>query len=543
MAEFREMTRAQEIIEAQISVNEYLNSERLHVVLMEKIRELLGADHASFVIEENDIIQYGASTDPKWEISRPSHTAIRAALVSENGYFLKHANDRPSSESQSVENIRSCVAAKVDIDRTLTGVVYCDLRSGNRSFEIEDALFLKELCKTFSVYFYIFYLIEDKRDLQEQTEVDYHHRADDYADYHRIVGRSGALNQVREGIRAAAEADYPVLIEGPTGSGKELVAQAIHYLSERGKNKKPFIIVNCAALPKEMIEDELFGHVKGAFTGATEYRPGRILKAAGGTLFLDEVGELPLEVQNKLLRAVGKEHEVQQLGRDEPIKNVNFRLISATNKNLHARMMEGEFRLDLLERLKGKRIYLPPLKERREDIALLAEHYAAPKHLTKEAIEYLQTLDYPGNVRELRNIVEVARDDSPGDPVRQQDLTKVVEERSHFEGAPALTIQDKGGSVTEIRDWNAWKRKHQKQIREFLKAKESNGNVPASGECVKTITKLREELYYFYAETSGNWSSAARRFFGLTDPAEVKTFLNYVYHLQKRGVFELQSTK
>ncbi len=208
------------------------------------------------------------------------------------------------------------------------------------------------------------------------------------------------------------------MIHGDTGTGKELVARAIHYCSSRARG--PFVPVNCASLNPELIEAELFGTKQGAFTGAV-YRKGRIQSAKGGALFLDEVGELPLNVQAKLLRAV-EYNEVQMLGSDELIENVDFRLISATNLNLHQMVKESKFRLDFLERIRVKRIYVPPLRERREDIPLLAEHYANPKQIEKEALSYLMTLDYPGNIRRLKTIITMARDQSHGTTVEKSEI-------------------------------------------------------------------------------------------------------------------------
>ena len=219
-----------------------------------------------------------------------------------------------------------------------------------------------------------------------------------------IVGSSAAIRAVLDVLLLAAPTDATVLIEGETGTGKELVAQALHKLSRRARG--PLVAVNCAALPEALLESELFGHVKGAFTGATETRQGRFRQADGGTLFLDEIGEMPAPLQAKLLRAL-QEGEIQPVGADKPLK-VDARVIAATNRELEKAVAAGKFRADLFYRLNVVPLPLPPLRERREDIAALAAHFLRGKNrrFSAEAMEALQRYDWPGNVRELQNLIE-----------------------------------------------------------------------------------------------------------------------------------------
>jgi PAS domain S-box-containing protein len=228
-----------------------------------------------------------------------------------------------------------------------------------------------------------------------------------------MVGESDAIKYVMFKVNHVAVTDSTVLITGETGTGKELVARAIHTASAR--SDRPLITVNCAALPATLIESELFGHEKGAFTGAAARKPGRFELADGGTIFLDEVGELPLESQVKLLRVI-QEGEVQRLGGTNPIK-VDVRLIAATNRNLKREIERGAFREDLWYRLNVFPITVPPLRQRREDIALLVEHFVGNyankfgKKITSispQAMQKLRDHSWPGNVRELANVIERA---------------------------------------------------------------------------------------------------------------------------------------
>jgi transcriptional regulator with GAF, ATPase, and Fis domain len=227
------------------------------------------------------------------------------------------------------------------------------------------------------------------------------------------VGKSPALREVLRQVDMVAPSDATVLILGETGTGKELIALAIHQRSRR--RDKPLVRVNCTSIPKELFESEFFGHAKGAFTGAIRDRAGRFEVAAGGTLFLDEVGEIPLELQSKLLRVL-QEKSYERVG-EEKTRRTDVRIVAATNRDLKNEVAAGRFREDLYYRLNVFPLKVAPLRERKQDIPLLATHFVElsakelgwPKpRLTRAAIETLQNYDWPGNIRELRNVIERA---------------------------------------------------------------------------------------------------------------------------------------
>ncbi|WP_047218974.1 MULTISPECIES: sigma-54-dependent transcriptional regulator [Delftia] len=231
-----------------------------------------------------------------------------------------------------------------------------------------------------------------------------------------LVSGSEAMRQVFKRIGLAADSDATVLVLGETGTGKELVARALHRNSARAE--RPFVAVNCAAIPADLMESELFGHVKGAFTGAASDRAGRFREAQGGTLFLDEVGDMPLPTQAKILRAL-QEREITPVGASRALP-VNVRIIAATHRDLPDAVRQGRFREDLWYRLQVVPVHLPPLRERLGDVLLLAEHFlrqgggASPKRLGADAARLLLAHDWPGNVRELRNAMERAALLCPG---------------------------------------------------------------------------------------------------------------------------------
>ena len=247
---------------------------------------------------------------------------------------------------------------------------------------------------------------------------------------YQMIGESPALKNIQNMIEKVAPSDARVLITGSNGSGKELVAHAIHSLSERSKN--PIVEVNCAAIPSELIESELFGHVKGSFTGAIKDKQGKFEQANGGTLFLDEIGDMSLVAQAKVLRAL-QENKVSPVGSDKEIK-VDVRMLAATNKDLKKEIEAGKFREDLYHRLSVIEIHVPSLDERKDDIPILVKHFAkliseeqgtSVKEFDDKAIKALQNFSWTGNIRELRNVVERLII-LGSNPVTAEDVTNFV---------------------------------------------------------------------------------------------------------------------
>ena len=267
--------------------------------------------------------------------------------------------------------------------------------------------------------------LEVRKTKEENT--DLHERLDKKYSFEGIIGESGSLAAVLERVRLVAPANTTVLLEGETGTGKELIAQSLHQNSNRAR--EPFVAVHCAALPSNLLESELFGHEKGAFTGASEKRIGRFEAAHGGTLFLDEIGEIDASTQVKLLRFL-ESKTFERVGSIQPVQ-VDVRLVCATNKDLRAMVRKGEFREDLYFRLDVVKIELPPLRDRVDDIPLLLGHFLdqfaeennLPKiNLTTKALSVLQAYRWPGNIRELRNFCENLVVLKQGGEVNEYDL-------------------------------------------------------------------------------------------------------------------------
>jgi transcriptional regulator with GAF, ATPase, and Fis domain len=262
--------------------------------------------------------------------------------------------------------------------------------------------------------------------LENQDKADYQ-STKKAAAFTGIVGNSPSLQNILSKISIVAPTETSVLITGESGTGKERIAHAIHEHS--GRKNKPIVVVNCAALPLSLVESELFGYEKGAFTGANSRRIGKFEQADGGTLFLDEIGELPLDAQVKLLRVL-QEKEIERIGGDQTIK-VDVRIIAATNRSLEREVAEGRFRLDLYYRLNVFPVELPPLRERKEDISQLAEHFlkkfntATGRNITgftPKALEQLLQYNWPGNIRELEHLIERSTLLATGDQISEVNL-------------------------------------------------------------------------------------------------------------------------
>jgi DNA-binding NtrC family response regulator len=312
----------------------------------------------------------------------------------------------------------------------------------------------------------------------------------------RIVGESEAIRRAVAETQRVAVTDATVLLLGESGTGKELFARAVHHLSPR--REKPFVAINCAAIPETLIESELFGHERGAFTGATERRPGKFELAAGGTVFLDEIGELPVAVQGKLLRAI-EEKTVDRIGGRAPVP-LDVRIVAATNRDLQSAAERGEFRSDLYFRLAVFPVRVPPLRERGDDVVLLARHFAAQfgrelrkreATLSEEAVAALRAHAWPGNVRELENAIERACILADSTALTPSDLGLARDASSKDEGRGGF---DLSGSLAEATE-RAVRSVERRKIAEALRAREGNKTRAAEelGVSYKTLlTKIKE---------------------------------------------------
>ncbi len=303
-----------------------------------------------------------------------------------------------------------------------------------------------------------------------------------------IVGKTPVMRALMEKIEKVAATPARVLITGENGTGKELVARALHRMSPRAS--KPFVEVNCAAIPGELIESELFGHMKGSFTGAIADRAGKFEQANKGTLFLDEVGDMSLAAQAKVLRVL-QDNVITRIGSAKPV-SVDVRVIAATNKTLENEIAAGKFREDLYYRLNVVPIHVPPIRERREDIPLLAQYFAAtlsaregipPRTFTPDALERLSSLDWPGNVRELRNTVERLLILAPESQISSRDIDRLAGQRA---------LDDAGlATLTQCRTFEEFKDAAE---RAFLlnKLRENDWNV---SETARAVEMPRSNLY------------------------------------------------
>ena len=309
----------------------------------------------------------------------------------------------------------------------------------SKPFEVDDLrLVVKNALETVR-------LRRENEELRERVELE-------GARHGSLIGESDAMRRVRALVEKVAETGATVLVRGESGTGKELVARELHERNST-RSQRAFVPVNCAALPSELIESELFGHEKGAFTGAAARRRGKFEQADGGTLFLDEIGDMGANVQAKLLRVL-EEGRVERLGGSEPLA-VDVRIVSATHRRLEEEIEKGNFRADLFYRLQVVTIVVPPLRERREDVPVLAETFARrasrrynlpPRTIGPAALKRLLEYDWPGNVRELRNAVERAMILAEGDELTADDLSDLP--KVGGEGKHGVAEEGRGGALS-----------------------------------------------------------------------------------------------
>jgi Nif-specific regulatory protein len=359
--------------------------------------------------------------------------------LSKEPVFLNRAPRRPESAKQEL----SFICVPIVLGRTALGALAVDLRfQADRDYD-HSVKFFSVVAAMIAQALNVQRMVEEERRrlLDENTHL--RQELKERYDFSNIIGTSGPTRQMYEQVAQVAQTNTTVLIRGESGTGKELIAHAIHYNSLRAK--KPFVKVSCAALPDTLIESELFGYERGAFTGATARKKGRFEMAEGGTLFLDEIGDINLGTQVKLLRVL-QEREFERLGGTETVK-VNVRLIAATNKDMEKAIVDGAFREDLFYRLNVFTIFVPPLRERKADLLLLADHFLDKfsrehgkviKRISTPAIDMLTAYHWPGNVRELENALERAVLVCDGAVIHGHHLP------------PSLQTADSSGTITRV---------------------------------------------------------------------------------------------
>jgi transcriptional regulator with GAF, ATPase, and Fis domain len=391
----------------------------------------------------------GKDLTEKLEVSR---TIVHKVLNEGVSILTGNAQDDTQfDKAKSIReyNIRSAVCAPLLFQDGVLGVIYLDNRASSGSFSQDDQMFLIALCHQAGIALGNARL--HRRVLQENVWLE-----NTLKPKFQILGESEKMKRVFDTIKKVAPTDITVLVQGETGTGKELVAKAIHALSPRREH--PFVPVNCAAIPKELIESELFGHEKGAFTGATSARDGKFQVAHEGTIFLDEIGDMSLDLQAKVLRIL-EDRELQRVGGSKSI-SVDVRIIAATNKDLAKAVEDGTFREDLYYRLNVVPLKLPPLRERKKDIIPLAEYFIAGrvKKISSRAKKLMESYDWPGNVRELRNCVDRAVVLGDGKIIQPEDLPYTFRRGDQVIPAPLETLdhmeEDHIVRVLRYTNWN-----------------------------------------------------------------------------------------
>jgi len=452
------LSRSTRDLNALLKISLAINSFRRPEALLEHLLQLIGsvipADSGAILLSEH----YGGpeapaliteefapicgwrrkpdSTEPI-QISRTVTERARNEGVAILSNDVIRDFDLTASQSLAAQNVSALLAAPIIISDKVQGVIYLDSNDPSVEFDQDHLQLLWAIAGLTGVE------LENLRRVNRLEDENQRLRAEISIE-HDMVGASPRMREVYQFISKAAPTDATVLIRGESGTGKELAARAIHFNSPRAP--KPFVAINCAALTETLLESELFGHEKGAFTGATAQKKGKLEVAQGGTIFLDELGEMAPTLQSKLLRVL-QEREFERVGGVRTIKT-DIRLIAATNRNLEQAIKDGRFREDLYYRLNVICLNLPALRERREDITALA-HYFASKYSQKckrkvvgispEAMSCLMNYDWPGNVREFENAVERAVVLGSSEFIKVEDLPEVVIESSPSKTSPAGT--------------------------------------------------------------------------------------------------------
>jgi Nif-specific regulatory protein len=421
------------LLKISLAINSIHQTKELLPRLLELIFEVIPAEQGAILLvneqDEETTLPLSASLDRELGLDQQilvSRSVVERVMREQAtllGEDVQESATLGPTPSLLASQTRSLLAAPLAVFDQPLGVVYLATRNSEIRFNRDHQELLTAIASIAAVTLQNIQRAERLEDeLQRQR-----------AETREMIGESKPMRQLNRLIAKAAPSDSTVLIRGDSGTGKELAARAIHRGSPRAR--KPFVAINCAALPEHLAESELFGHERGAFTGAINQKRGLLEAADGGTIFLDEIGELPLALQAKLLRAL-QEREIMRVGGVRPIK-VNVRVIAATNRDLEAMAKDGRFREDLYYRLNVFPITLPPLRERREDIVLLARYFLRQfseackrqvRGFSQPALNCLLRYDWPGNVRELQNAVERAVTLSDTEFIHHFDLPEAIRE-------------------------------------------------------------------------------------------------------------------
>ncbi|WP_437785614.1 nitric oxide reductase transcriptional regulator NorR [Sorangium sp. So ce1097] len=502
------MLNVEALLSVALDLTTSLGAEDRYRRLLEAVRQVVPCDAACLMRYDDGVLVPLAAHGLAPEVlgrtfCARAHPRLDILCHAEAPVRFRPDTDLPdpfdgllASDATSLAHVHACLGCPLRVEGALIGLLTADALDP-RAFERVDEATLSWLGALAGAAVRTSQLIDALEHSAERLGLvaDDLRRAAERERGAGLLGTSPAMQKLRDEIALVGPADLTVLITGETGAGKELVARAVHAASAR--RAEPLLHVNCAALPESVAESELFGHVRGAFTGAEQHRPGKLEVADGGTLFLDEIGELPLSIQPKLLRAL-QEGEVQRVGADRSLR-VDVRVLAATNRDIEKEVAEGRFRADLFHRLNVVRVAVPPLRDRRSDIPLLAGHFCdaararlgvGPVRLTPAARALLQRGAWPGNVRELENavfrmVLQASRGVPRGAPV-------VVEPGHLGAGLPAAAAAagrgERGGD-------------------------EAGNDAPAAAAAplhAQVDAFQRELIRKAVAQHDGNWAAAAR---------------------------------
>lgn len=448
------------LLKISLAINSFRDSGALLDHLLELIGSVIPAERGAILLAEDgpaDVARLdGLAPASGWQrtsssgasnrlisVSRTVTERVRREGISLLSNDVLHDFDMTAARSLAMRSIRALMAAPLSSGEAVQGVIYLDSDDPSAEFDEDHLQLLSAIAGLASV------AIENLHRVARLEDENQRLRAEMSIE-HDMIGDSARIRDVYQFISKVAPTEATVLIRGESGTGKELAARAIHSNSQRAS--EPFVAINCAALTETLLESELFGHEKGAFTGATAQKKGKLEVAQGGTVFLDEIGEMALSLQAKLLRVL-QEHELERVGGTRTIK-VDLRVIAATNRNLEQAIKDGRFREDLYYRLNVICLTMPPLRERREDIPALVRYFASKYaqkckrrvgEIAPEAMACLKSYDWPGNVREFENAMERAVVLGSSDTIKLEDLPELVIGSGPL--SPESFFQTSGGTV------------------------------------------------------------------------------------------------